>query len=376
MGSLLVAVVLLASIALLAARAARGGPTAARGLGAGLLLGLCLLAQDGGHVAGQPAWPAARAPVAADTATPAPAWPNDGAVDVPVPSAGCGQAPPTAPGTSAQGSVAVAPATDEGATTRTYWVHVPPGYAASRPTPLVLVFHGGGGTALGTERSSGFSSLADQHGFLVVYPQGLAHDELGAGYTTWAATGPLDSVLNGVDDLLFVSNLLDALQRRYCVDPARIYATGFSAGGAMTAFLTCGLTGRIAAFAPMSGDAYQFKGGCPRPHPTSILEFHGAADTGEIYAGIPAREDPDWRRIGAPEWLTTWARRDGCAATPSAFLRTATVLGEQWPGCPAGLAVAHYLVAGLGHSMPPPIEGRGALDLMWSFFQAHPLRAG
>jgi polyhydroxybutyrate depolymerase len=255
-------------------------------------------------------------------------------------------------------------------------LHVPQGYRAAQPTPLLLVFHGGGGTASGAEASTGFSPFADQHHLLVVYPQGLPFSQIGPGYTTWAATGPLDSFAGGVDDLRFVSDLLDALQRQYCVDPQRIFATGFSAGGAMTAFLTCGLTGRIAAFAPMSGDAYQFKGGCQPRHPTSILEFHGGADPYELYGGIPAREDPDWRRTGVVEWLTSWATRDGCTTGPTSLLREPSVLGEQWTGCRDGTTVAHYRIEGLGHAWPPLIDGHSAQELMWTFFQAHPLGNG
>ena len=312
---------------------------------------------------------------AAPLATPTPAWPNDGAIDHSVVSTGCGQAVQVAPGTTAEQSLAVNPATNDGSSTRTYWIHVPRGYESGRPIALMLVFHGGGGTGIGMEAATGFSPFADQHDFLVVYPQGLAFSALGSGYTSWAATGPLDSIANGVDDLRFVSDLLDALQRRYCVDPQRIYATGFSAGGAMTSFLTCGLTGRIAAFAPMSGDAYQFKGGCQPSHPTSITEFHGSADPYELYVGIPAREDPDWRRTGVLEWLTTWAARDGCTGGPRAFLQEPKVLGEQWAGCPNGLTIEHYLIAGLGHAWPPLIDGQSAQQIMWSFFQAHPLVA-
>ncbi len=340
-----------------------------------VVVALWALLRGDGNVAAQLAAPAAHSRLTLAKATPVPAWPNDGAVNRAVASSGCGQAPATTPGTTGKESVAVNPATDEGYTTRAYWLHVPQGYVASRPTPLVLAFHGGGGTGLGAESSTGFSPFADRRGLLVAYPQGLAYDEIGPGYTTWAATGPFDSVGQGVDDLLFVSDLLDALQRRYCVDPQRIYATGFSAGGAMTAFLTCGLTGRIAAFAPMSGDAYTFKGGCSPTHVTSILEFHGAADPYEVYAGIPAREDPDWRRIGVLEWLSAWAARDGCTGGPSAFFNDASALGERWTGCGGGTEVAHYRVAGLGHSWPPPIGGSSVLDLMWNFFQAHPLRA-
>lgn len=302
------------------------------------------------------------------------AWPDDGATDRPVAAAGCGLAPPVAPGASAQQSVAVNPAAAAGYTTRSYIIHVPSGYVPTHPIPLLLDFHGGGGTAAGTARSSGFSALADQRGFLAVYPQGLPYDALGAGYTTWAATGPLDTLTNGVDERLFVSDLLDALQRRYCVDPARIYATGFSAGGAMVAFLTCTLAGRFAAFAPMSGDAYVLPGGCHPSHPTSIIEFHGSADAGEPYAGSPGPKDAVYRRQGVLEWLSAWAARDGCATAPTAILQTTAVMAEQWTGCRDGTGLVHYLVFGLGHSWPPPIAGQDARDLIWAFFLAHPLQ--
>ena len=332
------------------------------------------LAALGGSARGLDVSAAARR-VAPAATTPTPAWPNDGAVDRTVTSAGCGQAPPVAPGTSAEQTFAVSPTTNEGYTTRTYIVHVPSGYGPAHAVPLVLEFHGGGGTAQGAEASSGLSPFADQQGFLAVYPQGLPYSIFGAGFTTWAATGPLDSYSNYVDDMRYTSDLLDELQRRYCVDPRRIYATGFSAGGAMTSFLTCGLTGRIAAFAPMSGDAYVFEGGCAPRHPTSIIEFHGAADPFELYAGVPAREDPDWRRQGVMEGLTYWAAFDGCAATPETFLQNSTALGQRWMSCAGGEAIEHYRIAGLGHSVSPPIGGQSVLQLMWAFFQAHPLAA-
>src|SRR5437868_674944 len=56
--------------------------------------------------------------------------------------------------------------------TRTYRIHIPPGYDGTKAVPLVLVFHGGGGTAERIEQGLGFNPLADKHGFIVVYPQG------------------------------------------------------------------------------------------------------------------------------------------------------------------------------------------------------------
>jgi poly(3-hydroxybutyrate) depolymerase len=52
------------------------------------------------------------------------------------------------------------------------------------------------------------------------------------------------------------------------------------------------------------------------------------------------------------------------------------VLGEQWTGCRDGTTLAHYRIEGLGHAWPPLIDGHSAQELMWTFFQAHPLGNG
>ncbi len=108
---------------------------------------------------------------------------------------------------------------------RTYWLHVPISYVPSRQVPLVLAFHGAGGTGLGMQDLTGFSALGDRRGLLVAYPQGLAQP--GArGRVGWDASGPRDPEAHGIDDGLFVSDVLTAIQARYCVDPRRIAAAG------------------------------------------------------------------------------------------------------------------------------------------------------
>ena len=184
-----------------------------------------------------------------------------GLVDRQVASMGCGRRPGVRPGATARLTVAVAPASAAGAGHRSYWLHVPRSYSASRVMPLVLAFHGGGGTALGMERASGLSAEADRRGFLVAYPQGLAQDH-GRAPPGWDASGPADPFADGIDDGLYVSDMLTAIQASYCVDPARIWATGFSNGGSMVGYLACVLADRIAAFAPVEGVFFQIPGGC------------------------------------------------------------------------------------------------------------------
>lgn len=270
-------------------------------------------------------------------------------------------------GTSAAQTIEAHPAVSEGHSTRSYILHVPASYQASKPDALVLVFHGFGGTAAGMEHSSGFSQLAEQHSFIVAYLQGLPSGDNGPPF--WAEVGPMDY---GVDDVLFVSDLISKLQSTLCIDVHRIYATGFSDGGGMTGYLACRLSGRIAAFAPMSGNFYNAPGGCHPTRPVPIVDFHGLLDTVLPYNGISTQENASWPLPPIPQWLREWAIRDGCTQGPTIILKQSNVTGEQWSNCQGSATIVHYRFQG-GHSFPPMIQGQSGAEVAWQFFVAHPL---
>ena len=289
-------------------------------------------------------------------------------VDAPQPSAGCGKPAPVAPGTSGAETLS------SGGRSRAYRLHVPVGYQSTHPYPLVLNFHGHGSNAARQEAYTGFSLLADRHGFIVTYPQGLVGPD---GRTGWASGGPNKPQAN---DVFFVSDLITALQARLCVDPARVYATGFSNGGGLTSVLACRLAGRIAAFAPVAGSYFMPAGGCDPVRPVPILEFHGTADGTVPYGGNAVTH-----LIGAWSWATGWAARDGCTAAPVQLgAWRGGVLDLGWTGCRGGATVIHYRLAGGTHVWPgapsgqrvPPSDATcDASSLIWDFFVAHPLPA-
>jgi polyhydroxybutyrate depolymerase len=295
-------------------------------------------------------------------------------VDRPVASGGCGHRPLVRPGITARLTVAVPPAAAAGTRRRSYLLHVPAHYASGHPAPLVLAFHGGGGTAAGMERSSGLSALADRHGFLVAYPQGLAQEH-GRGPTGWDASGPRDPQADGIDDGLFVSNVLNAIQADYCVDPARIAATGMSNGGSMTGYLACVLSDRIAAFAPVEGVFFQIPGGCHPAHPVAVLDVHVRTDPVAPYAGVPSRGSPDYYALAIPAWLAAWARRDGCRLGPRQVAGARGIEAEHWTLCPAGVSVTGYVFPSGGHSWFRAIGAEAGDNLILGFFTAHPLLA-
>ena len=277
------------------------------------------------------------------------------------------------PGTTARLLVAVPPASAAGHRTRSYWLHVPASYRPGRPVPLVLAFHGAGGTGSGMQAQTGLSALADQRGFLVAYPQGLALPG-SPGRVGWAASGPRDPEARGVDDGLFVSDLLTVIQARYCIDPDRIAAAGFSNGAGLVGYLACVLAGRISAFAAVEAEFFEIPGGCRPVHPASILDVHVVTDPVAPYAGVPARGSPDYFAPPVPAWLQSWARRDGCRDGPVTFVRSAAAAGERWSGCDDATAVTGYRLAAGGHSWPPALGGIPGTQEIADFLAAHPLR--
>jgi polyhydroxybutyrate depolymerase len=272
--------------------------------------------------------------------------------------------PPLPAGHTAPGSIATDLTVADGQPFRRYWLHVPAGYQPARPTPVLVYFPGHGGTAAAAARDSGFTALADRQDFLAVYPQGLSYD----GSPDWADVGRIDF---GVDDTWFVSDLLNDLQRAYCVDPNRIYAVGVSAGGGMTKYLACTLAGRIAAFAAVAPDLYQPPGGCHPSRPVSVLEIHGTDDPIVPYAGNTSPDN--WPLPAVADWLAGLARADSCPTPAHTFLQAPAITGEDWTGCRDGADIVHYRINGGGHSWPPTIDGAPTDLVIWRFLQTHPL---
>ena len=286
-------------------------------------------------------------------------------------TSGCGKIAQIKSGTSVNESIAAAPAGARGSTSRTYRLHLPAKYQENVPQAVLLVFHGHGGTASEMEMSTGFSSLADQQNFIVVYPQGIADDD---GLPMWASVGPAADY--GIDELTFTNNLLDQLEGELCVNTTSIYATGFSNGGGMSNYLACKLSDRIAGIVPIAGNYFELPDGGCQPHKAvSLLEIHGSADDVNSYNGRPDKDYPGWPLPAIPEYMALWAGRNNCGKGPQTFLDSKEALGEEWTQCRDNSVVAHYKIKGGGHSYPASIGGRPSSEIIWSFLDKHLLHS-
>lgn len=249
-----------------------------------------------------------------------------------------------------------------GQRTRTALVHVPAGSDVSRPPPLVLMFHGFGGSPQNIEAGSGMSVKADEAGFIVAYPAGLGSR---AGWE-----------LIGTEDLDFVDALLTSLAAEMCFDPHRVYASGFSMGGGMTTAVGCRLADRIAAIAPVSAvNLADDKVLCQPSRPMPFLAFHGLLDDVLPYGGgaVPLGRYPEV--IGAEFAAAAWAERNACESTPQPQpVINQTVEPMFWTGCAAPVEL--YRITNRGHTWPgSPLDESAdtandihATDVIWEFF--------
>lgn len=240
---------------------------------------------------------------------------------------------------------------------RPYYAHVPQNLA--HPAPVVFLFHGGGGRPQAMERKSGMDELADQNGFVAVYPEGTAAPSGRGG--TWniaSAQSPTDA-----DDVGYVKAILTDLGAHVSIDPARIYATGHSMGGIFSYRLACEMSDSFAAIAPVS--ATMVEPSCRPTSPVAVLHIHGSADD-----RIPLRGGHGRKTAGSRDWpapqngVTMWSRLDACATTPS--VKTEGIAKcETYGECQAPVEMC--VLSGEGHSWP-----QDAAPKIWAFFAAHP----
>ena len=272
---------------------------------------------------------------------------------------------------------------------RRYCVYIPKKYDASKATPVIVVFHGGGGNPESMIRLTGMNAKADEMGFLVVYPFGT--DKLANALLTFNGGECCGYAMeNKVDDVGFTRELLDDLAKVANVDADRVFATGLSNGGIMAHYLASELSDRIAAIAPVGGPLMLEALHNNRPVP--VIHFHGTADAfapfnGGFGKGFLGRNGITKFR-SVDHNIQNWVKANGCktepeiTALPDKADDGMKVTRKTWSGGKEDCEVVLIEIEGGGHTWPgqkPIVSLLGestmdisANDLMWEFFQRHP----
>ena len=243
---------------------------------------------------------------------------------------------------------------------RTANVHVPASYDPTKGTAVVIDLHGRLGDAAGEAALNGSIAKSDAAGFIVVHPQSATSP------TSWNAGACCDPAnTDNVDDVGFISALIDQLEAKLCVDPDRVYAMGMSNGAYMSHTLACKLADRIAATGPVAGLLLQSPCNPSRPVPT--LMVNGTADQLSQYQFVPQAVDFWVNNNHCTTMMTTYqngvatcVRHGGCTGGADVELCTIQDGGHQWPG--------GETLPFLGNNTTDLI----ATDAIWDFFVAHP----
>ncbi len=265
------------------------------------------------------------------------------------------------------------PSTVDPTADRPYDVFVPSSYNAATAAPLVILLHGYTATGALQEGYFQLQPSAEQRGFLYVHPDGTK-DAIGNGF--WNATNACCNLGGAaVDDVAYISAIIDQVQTKYNVDPKRIYLVGHSNGGFMSYRMACDRSDKIAAIVSVAGATFADASACKPSQPVSVLQIHGTADGTINYDGgaIQGVAYPS-----AQGSVATWATYDGCSSTPTASATTldlernldaAETSVSAYSGCPSSVAVELWTVNGGAHI--PAISESFAPSII-DFLYAHP----
>jgi polyhydroxybutyrate depolymerase len=240
-----------------------------------------------------------------------------------------------------------------GGKSRSYVLHVPSGYDGKAPVPLLVDFHGHGGTGESQRNDSPYPKVVDSEHVITAFPTAIGDWNMGP------------CCADDVDDIGFARDLVAAVEQLACIDPKRVYASGFSMGGAMSHQLACRAADVFAAVAPAAFDLLEeHLATCKPQRPITVIAFRGTNDTLSPYDGGLSDLVRPIHFLGAVGSMKKWAELNGCTGNPAD-------LGNNCQGytaaqCPGGVEVQVCSKMGGGHE-------QGNATLGWPVLKRHQL---
>lgn len=288
-----------------------------------------------------------------------------------------------------------------------YFVYTPVRYQIGTKAPLFVMLHGCTQTSKEFAAGTGMNDLADQHGFVVLYPQQLSANNR---QRCWNWFTPVNQRCGGGEPARIVA-MIQAIQQdtaHWTIDPHRIYVAGISAGGAMAGILGATYPHVFAAIAVHSGVEYQAattvinalrvmrRGG---PHPVRqgqaahaamgssarmmpTIVFHGTHDR----TASPINGDQV-----VQQWMQTNSLASNQTYMPDFSSPARTTVGQvlaghsytvsTWKTVDGDEIQVYWKVEGMGHAWSGGNQGASYTDArgpsaslaIYEFFMKHPL---
>ncbi|MFT3707361.1 MAG: prolyl oligopeptidase family serine peptidase [Archangium sp.] len=253
---------------------------------------------------------------------------------------------------------------------------VPVSYVPGTPTPLVIELHGYTATGMTEDAYLRFSQAAQSRGFLLALPDGTID---GQGQHFWNATDACCGFgQSTVDDVAYVTAVIEDMKKRFTIDPKRIFLVGHSNGGFMAHRMACDRSELIAGIVSLAGAVWSDASMCQPTAKINVLQVHGTLDGVIYYAGGSAV-------VGAPPFpgaettVATWAQKNACTGSMLTAiggdldLEGAIIGAEtsrlQFTGCPAGAAAELWKMNGASHV---PAFNTTWADTVFTWMMAHP----
>ena len=217
----------------------------------------------------------------------------------------------------------------------------------------MINLHGAGMTGADQAGLTNYNNVADRYGFVVAYPDGID--------LSWAdGRGASIPDRQGVDDVGFLSALIDRLSADFAVPPGRVFVTGMSAGAFMANRLACDRADLVSAVAPVAGTLGAGVP-CAPSRPVSVLQIHGTGDEVVPFGGGPmvGRGGPS-EIVSAPALVERWRQADACPGPLVAQGATGPVQRTDAAGCAGGTEVALLRIDGGAHIWPTALDASAA----------------
>lgn len=263
---------------------------------------------------------------------------------------------------------------------RTYLLNLPPNYNEASDFALVIGLHGGAGSATQMEKNYFLTEKANKENFAIVYAEGVQSDGILRARTWNAGTCCDYAVEKNIDDVKFISLMIDELLKNYPkLNRKKVYITGMSNGAMMSYRLACELSNKIAAIAPVAGSLVTTQP-CVSTRPVPVLHIHSVLDTKVPYNG--GRSTFGFTIPPVEQGINAWLKNNSCNTTAKTVQNFEKYSITRWANC-TNSSVEIYLTKDGGHSWPSGEKARAdadeistainANDLIWDFFKKYQL---